>query len=345
VALLSAALFGWSQWGARPVATLTEISGSVLWSSGKGDTRADLAVGARLPAGAVETIGAMSAAQLRCDDGTLLTLGGNTEVALACAGQKRIQLKSGTLSAAVTKQPVGRPLLVRTPTAEVEVLGTLFAVSAQPEATRLDVASGSVKMRRLVDGHAVEVTAQHSAVASLDAQMPLVAGAPVMLPSQWSAPLSAPPGNGSKGAARAGTPAGWHGVPLMMGRRQSAPVIHHGIAVRDNTQPAAGSFVTLAEDSVLTLRWRTQRPSGLFIFIGTQQPGGAFGGNLELKPSKLAGALEADGWRTASFPLRDFRPLQHNRTAFAGHGVSAVIVTTYEQDASLEVADLEIGRP
>ena len=343
VALLSAGLFGWSQLGAHPVVTLTEASGSVVWSGDRGATRTELATGARLPAGTVETIGAVSSAQLRFSDGTLLTLGGNSELAFAVTGQKRIQLKSGSLTAAVTKQPAGRPMLVRTPTAEVEVLGTLFSISTQPEATQLDVASGSVRLRRLVDGRAVEVTAQHSAVASLDAQAPLIAGAPTMPPRRWSAPLSAPPINGSKGAVRAGAPAGWLGVPLMMGRRQGAPVIHHGIVVRDNTQPAAGSFVTVAEDSVLTLRWRTQRVAGLFIFISTQLPGGAFGGNFELKTTKTAGALDADGWQTATIPLRSFQPLQSNHAEFSGHGVSAAIVTTYEQDAQLEVTGMSFG--
>ncbi|MCX7007740.1 MAG: FecR domain-containing protein, partial [Kiritimatiellaeota bacterium] len=101
VAVLSAGLFGWSQWGAQPVVTLTEASGSVIWSGDRGATRTELATGARLPAGTVETIGAVSSAQLRFSDGTLLTLGGNSELTFAVTGQKRIQLKSGSLTAAV----------------------------------------------------------------------------------------------------------------------------------------------------------------------------------------------------------------------------------------------------
>ena len=346
VALFAAGLFGWSQLGAQPVVTLTEVSGSVIWSGDKGATRTELAAGARLPAGTVETIGAVSSAQLRFSDGTLLTLGGNSELTFAVTGQKRIQLKSGSLTAAVTKQPAGHPMLVRTPTAEVEVLGTLFAISTEPEATQLDVASGSVRLRRLVDGRAVEVTAQHNAVASLDAQAPLIAGAPTMPPTHWSADLAMPPTGGAKGdwhAAGDGAPARWQGVPLVMGRRQGAPVIHHGISVRDHARPSAGAFVTLASESALTLRWRTQKPAGLFIFVSTQLPGGAFGGNFELKPTKTAGALDADGWQTATFPLRSFQPLQSNHAEFSGHGISVAIVTTYERDVQLEVTDMSIG--
>ncbi|MCX7005655.1 MAG: hypothetical protein NTY53_00060, partial [Kiritimatiellaeota bacterium] len=132
---------------------------------------------------------------------------------------------------------------------------------------------------------------------------------------------------------------------LVMGRRQGAPVIHHGISVRDHARPSAGAFVTLASGSALTLRWRTQKPAGLLIFISTQLPGGAFGGNYELKPTKTAGALDADGWQTATFPLRSFQPLQSNHAEFPGHGVSVAIVTTYEQDAGLEVAGMNIGAP
>ena len=346
LALVSMGLLWWTQAGPRPVVTLTEISGSVIWSGDKGASRTELAAGARLPAGTVETVGAVASAQLRFADGTLLTLGGNSELAFALNGQKRINLKSGSLTAAVTKQPAGLPMLVRTPTAEVEVLGTLFAVSTQPEETWLDVASGSVRLRRLVDGRAVDVTAQHSAVASLDAQSPLVAGAPTMPLAHWSADIATPPTDGAKGewrAAEGGAPARWHGVPLVMGRRNGVPVIHHGVSVRDHSRPSAGSFVTLAPDSAMALRWRTQKPAGLFIFISTQLPGGAFGGNFELKPTRTAGLVDTSDWQTATFPLRSFRPMQSNHAEFAGHGVSVVIVTTYEQDAQLEVSGMSIG--
>lgn len=349
VLLAFAGLAGWRWHAARPVATLVEATGSIIWSGGRGEAKPDLAAGARLRQGTLETIGAVATAQLRFGDGTALTIGGNSEVDFAANGQKRVVLKSGSLSASVAKQPAGRPLIVRTATAEMEVLGTAFAVDAQADLTRLSVEEGRVRFRRLVDGTAVDVDARQDAVASLDVREPLAAGTSAMPSEAWRLDYTMPPGAGSRGEVRAAdgeTPARARGVPLVMGRRKDgSPVIHFGIAVRDHARPSAGSFVTLTADSRVTLRWRAARPTGLFVFLATQRPGGGFGGNFEFKLPRDAGVPDAGGWRTVSVPVGDFRPLLARRAAFAGNGVSVLMVTTYEEDAGLEVAGMGIGIP
>lgn len=347
--LATAGLLAGRHIATRPVATLTEATGSVIWTGHRGETRREMSAGARLRNGRLETVGAVASAQLRFKDGTVLTLVGNSEILFSVNGRKLVELKSGSLSASVAKQPAGRPMIIRTSTAEMEVLGTAFAVNAQADETRLDVAEGSVRMRRLVDGHAVDVGAKHSAVASLDAQKPLTSATSVLPPTEWRTDFSAPPGPGSKGellAATGGLPARMRSVPLVMARKkEGSPIIHYGVVARDQSRPSAGSFAALTSDSVVRLRWRANEPTGLFIFLVTQRPGGAFGGNLELKLPGTAGAPDADGWRTVSLPLRSFRPPAAHHADFPGKFVSILMVTTYEKDAGLEIAEMGIGNP
>lgn len=334
---------------ARTVVTLTEANGSIIWNNGNGRVRTELQAGASLPAGTLETIGAVSSAQLRFDDGTLLTLAGNSECVFSTIKQKRIHLKSGSLTASVTRQPEGHPMLVRTPTAEVEVMGTMFAVSTQPEETRLNVEEGSVKFRRLADGNTMNVGARHSATASLNVQGPMQASTTAMPSTGWTMPLAAHPGGGSKGEWRDAdsiSPARMCGVPLIMGRKKDgSPVVHHGISIRETSRTSAGSFATLTHVTTLALRWRVKQPSGLFIFLITQRPGGAFGGNFELKLPPSAGKETSDDWHSISIPVSSFRPEQLNRTDFNGNGISALIVTTFEKDAGLEISLMGISSP
>ena len=79
--------------------------------------------GSELPAGTVQIESASGSAQLRFDDGTLVTLEGESELAISDSRQgKWLQLRSGRLSADVAAQPADAPLRITTPTAEAEVL-------------------------------------------------------------------------------------------------------------------------------------------------------------------------------------------------------------------------------
>ena len=80
---------------------------------------------------------------------------------------KFIHLRRGDLSADVTAQPPGKPMRLVTPSAEAEVLGTQFNVSAGVESTRLSVNEGLVSVERLADGSVQEVSANHLVVSRL----------------------------------------------------------------------------------------------------------------------------------------------------------------------------------
>jgi hypothetical protein len=97
-----------------------------------------------------------------------VTLSGEAEAMLSDRGQKQLQLRHGSMSAEVEPQPVASPMVVRTPAAELQVLGTQFNVSVRTTDTELAVNEGRVRFLRSIDGKALEVYAEHRAVASLD---------------------------------------------------------------------------------------------------------------------------------------------------------------------------------
>ncbi len=93
----------------------------------------------------------------------------------------------------VQPQPANAPLIVETPTARVEVLGTVFTLAAESDTTRINVAEGRVRLKRLVDGETVEVSQQQSCVASLDARNDLNPEVRVEPKVGWQHRFSEPP--------------------------------------------------------------------------------------------------------------------------------------------------------
>lgn len=135
--------------------TVTRVSGEVTVPAGP------VKVGQKLYAGqSLDSAGAKSAVQFQFADGTRVDLGADTTLSdIADARGKRLVLARGVLSADVTKQPADLPLVVATPHGEAKVLGTVFRLSVEPTATRLDVKEGKVRMTRAADQKSVDVPA------------------------------------------------------------------------------------------------------------------------------------------------------------------------------------------
>lgn len=103
-----------------------------------------------------------SDAALRLEDGTLLEPAPGA--AIAELRRRAVLLTEGSLRASVVRAPAA-PFILTTPHAEVRVLGTLFVVSVAPDATRVEVEEGRVRVRRLPDGPAADVAAGQVASA------------------------------------------------------------------------------------------------------------------------------------------------------------------------------------
>ncbi len=146
---------------ATPLATLEAVNGTVRIIRSGADESAH--AGQPLIAGdGLQVVGDDASAVVVYGDGTRLELGGDTTVFQftgSDATGKEIVLASGSLRADVAKQPAGLPMILRTPQAEVTVLGTRFDLSGAGDATYVETAEGAVRLTRARDGRTVDVPA------------------------------------------------------------------------------------------------------------------------------------------------------------------------------------------
>jgi WD40 repeat protein len=199
-ALLLAMGVAW--WLSRPasapvIARLERIEGEVYVVSGA--SREAVAAGRELRSGqGLQTVGEESGAVVVYPDATRLEIGPDSTVGELSNGGaepgvgKRVALLAGFLGADVTKQPEGRPMVLTTPHARVVVQGTRFSLVNSPEATRVDLEQGSVRLTRRSDGESVEMAAGTFSIArgQPEPQEPL---GPLPLPAQYAKPrLSLP---------------------------------------------------------------------------------------------------------------------------------------------------------
>jgi Concanavalin A-like lectin/glucanases superfamily/FecR protein len=110
---------------------------------------------------------------------TRLQIGAEAEFGVVAAlPSKELKLTAGTLTASVARQSASHPMMIRTPTAKAEVLGTEFEMNATKERTQMVVTEGRVLIARTADENGVVVEAQHT--ASVTEQEPVkIAAAPV----------------------------------------------------------------------------------------------------------------------------------------------------------------------
>jgi ferric-dicitrate binding protein FerR (iron transport regulator) len=153
--------------GERPViGRLSPLAGEVQVAAGE-EGRAISQESNVPPGAAIHVVGLTGLAALRLDDGTQISLGGETRIECRRdAGQTTITLHEGYLSANVMPQAAGHPLLIRTASAEMRVLGTRLAVSADHETAELGVQHGRVNLKRLTDGETLDVGSGQCAVVS-----------------------------------------------------------------------------------------------------------------------------------------------------------------------------------
>ena len=98
---------------------------------------------------------------------TRLKIGAAAEFGVVSAlPDKQLKLTAGTLHASVARQSASHPMLIRTPTAKAEVLGTKFEMNATKDATRMTVTEGRVLIARNDDENGVVVEAQQTADVS-----------------------------------------------------------------------------------------------------------------------------------------------------------------------------------
>jgi ferric-dicitrate binding protein FerR (iron transport regulator) len=169
------------------IAKITGLSGALQWTGDGGRVFHNLSVGTELSGGTIEGMEPGSWFELQFNDGSTVTISGNAMLTFSDHGQKKLHLKEGGVSGDVKPQPAGKPMLIHTRSAMLEVLGTQFEVDAELLATTLNVSEGTVRIKRLSDGSTVDVPAKHRVIAAADREL-----SPVPVPdsvTRWSSQL------------------------------------------------------------------------------------------------------------------------------------------------------------
>lgn len=190
IALVVRQAIPWSD-AESPLITVVALNGPFEWTGDAGRVSSEIAIGDRLPGGTMQMLSPDAWAEFEFPDHSSVTLTGLSAVTISGNQQKELHLRHGNLSANVQPQLVGHPMLVMTPSAELQVLGTKFDVEAVSELTRLTVNEGRVRLKRLIDGKEVDVPALQTVTASLEGQdvlAPFEHQTPV---TQWRSDLRA----------------------------------------------------------------------------------------------------------------------------------------------------------
>ncbi len=154
-----------------PIAKITGLSGSLIWTGDRGQIVRDVKVGTGLAGGTIEGMGPDSWFELQFNDGSTVMISGTSMLTFADLGQKELRLREGIFSANVKPQPAGKPMLIHTRSALLEVLGTQFDVKTNLTSTELNVSEGKVRVKRRSDGREVDVPAKHRVIAGDEREM------------------------------------------------------------------------------------------------------------------------------------------------------------------------------
>jgi len=257
------------------IATITGLSGSLQWTGDGGQVFHDLSVGAELPGGTVEGMAPGSWFELAFNDGSTVTISGNSTLTFSDYGQKKLYLKEGSVSGNVKPQPTGKPMLIYTRSAMLEVLGTQFEVEAGLAATMLNVSQGEVRVKRLSDGTTVDVPAKHRVIAAADREM-LPIPAPEAV-SQWRSQLHLGPAgtHGKWSPVADGHEARLGAIPYTLPR--GATIYTAGFDLSRGDQ----SPVVLQPGCRLRVRGRNALANNIYFGVTVRYAGGGFAGRFQ----------------------------------------------------------------
>jgi len=257
------------------IARITGLSGSLQWTGDGGRVFTDLSVGKGLPGGTVEGMAPGSWFELEFLDGSTVTISGNSMLTFSDHGQKKLHLKDGNVSGNVKPQPAGKPMLIYTRSAVLEIVGTRFEVEAGLAATMLNVSEGQVRVRRLSDDATVLVPANHRVVAAADREM-----SPVPVPnsvSQWKSQLHLGP-DGTFGTWSPGTDTGGPKLSAVPFTTPEGKTIYTtGFGVSRGDKPP----VMLQRASRLRVRGRIGSTHNVWFGVTLRHPNGEFAGRFQ----------------------------------------------------------------
>jgi ferric-dicitrate binding protein FerR (iron transport regulator) len=343
IVLIASLYFLWPR-GVRPIAKVTGLSGPLQWTGDGGQVSFDVRMGTELMGGTIEGLAPGSWIELEFSDGSTATISGNSMLTFSDDEQKKLHLKAGNLSSNVKPQPAGKPMLIYTRSAMLEVVGTQFEVEAETAATMLNVSEGSVRVTRFSDGNSVDVPARHRVIAAADREMRPV---PVRKSvSQWKSELPlGPVRTQGKWSPRTDTQDAKLGA-IPYTTPQGVTIYTTGFSVSWGDKPP----VTMQPASRLRVRGRIASPHKVYFGVTVRQANGAFAGRFQtIRPvEEFAGGEEFD----LILPLRDFRldpSLASLQRELASDPFRLIVETiwchTLDKWAGLEITEVELIPP
>jgi ferric-dicitrate binding protein FerR (iron transport regulator) len=341
---LTAGLYFQPSSAERPIATITGLSGSLQWTGGGGRVFHDLSVGAELSGGTIEGMEPGSWFELEFNDGSTVTISGNVTLTFSDHGQKKLHLKEGGVSGNVKPQPAGKPMLIHTRTARLEVLGTQFDIDAGVLVTTLNVSEGTVRVKRLSDGSTVDVPAKHRVIAAADRKL-----LPVPVPdsvNRWVSQLHLGP------RATQGT---WSPkADTRSARLRAIPYTSSaGITIYTaGLVPSLGDKPSVIVQSASRLKVRGRLASTHKVYFGVtvRRPNGQFAGRFQTtRPAEeFRGGQDFE----VILKFRDFQldpSLLNMKSRLAGApfdlDVDAFWFHTLDKQAGLEITEVELIPP
>jgi len=343
VALIASVYFRWPI-PEPDIAKITGLSGSLQWTGDGGQVFYDLSVGTELPGGTVEGMTPSSWFELEFSDGSTATISGNSMLTFSDHGQKKLYLKEGNLSGTVKPQPVGKPMLIYTRSAMLEILGTQFEVEAGLATTMLNVSKGIVRIKRLSDGNTIDVPAKHRVVAADDQEM-----RPAPVPdaaSSWKSQLHlGPEGMYGKWSPKTATEeAKLRTIPLTIPQGLTIYAAALGVS-RGDTPP-----VILRPGCRLRVRGHIASPHAVYFGVSVRYVGGGFAGKFQTVRH------DVEFFRGEDFEilldLQDFQldpsltEIKNNLPSTPFHLVlECVWCHTLDQPSGLEITEMELLPP
>ena len=329
------------------IVRITELNGSVRWTGGGGRVVPALDVGRSLPGGTLEPLSADSWAELTFRDGSTVTVSGQSVLTISEYRQKELHLRAGNLSASVMPQPDGQPMLIHTPTARLEVLGTQLNVEAELSSTMLSVNTGRVRVTRLADGSVAEVPAEHQVVASVDRHTELKVIRRPRPVDAWQSDLPTDRLYGTWLPGSGDSSDGLRTAPLLWGSPEE-PITLYVVALsvsRNRPTP-----VLLTSGAKFRIRGRIESAGKVYFGLTTKHVKGGFAGKFVVE-RHFELAHETDEPLDIELRLDDFHPQEQLLTKKYPEGFPASPVglelfdwwcCTVNEDAGLEITQVEL---
>jgi len=326
------------------IAEIAGLSGPLRWTGNGGRVSHELIVGSRLSGGTIDGMSPKSWFALEFNDGSTVMISGNSMLTFSDHGQKILHLKEGSFAANVKPQPPAKPMLVHTPTATLELVGTQFDVDAGDYSMALNVSAGEVRVERLSDGSSVEVPAGYRVLAAPDHELTLVP-IPESV-SGWTSRLYLGPRR-SRGRWSPGTKensAQLTAVPYFT--EEGTTIYTVGLSVSSGDTPP----VVLQPDSSIRVRGSMESSHSLYVGMTVRKADGDFAGRFQtIRPP-----AEFESGQNFDIVLRvsDFRldpSLKQMGSRLPSHPLGLIVESiwchTLFDSVELAIADVELIPP